>query len=93
MTLIQVGVVQLGVVQLGLVQMGVDPAMTGVLRIYNTQTKINIKLRLFQLILFTVTVFSRNQSGAKFRECEFHLLEEDLLSCPSIFRIDSIFIR
>ena len=43
MTLIQVGVVQLGVVQLGLVQMGVDPAMTGVLRIYNTQTKINIK--------------------------------------------------
>ena len=68
MTLIQVGVVQLGVVQLGLVQMGVDPAMTGVLRIYNTQTKINIKLRLFQLILFTVTVFSKNQSGAKFRE-------------------------
>ena len=36
-----------------LVQIGADrpaeTAMRGVLRIYNTQTKINIKLRLFQL--------------------------------------------
>ena len=44
---VQMRVIQLGVVQLGLVQKGADcpaeTAVTGVLRIHNTQTEINVK--------------------------------------------------